>query len=843
MRKIFLSISLCIATISFSQDYNIDSLPVADYLSPREYVIADIKVVGVQYLNPTHLSGISGLYRGQKISIPGNEISSAIKKYWKHGLFSDVQVIIAKTEGNNAFIEIRLTEQPRVNNLVISGINKSEQDDIKEKIEIKRGTQLTENILNNTKTIIHRHFVEKGFFNIETNMRQEADTSGSNRVNLYIEIKKNDRVKIEEIVFEGNEVFTTKRLRRVLKKTKQRDLNIFKGSKFIEADYKEDKIKLIDFYNESGYRDAKIIKEELYPINEKRIGLKLVIYEGSQYFIRKIDWVGNTKYPTDILNRVLGIKPRDIYNKKAIEERINTDEDAISTLYMDNGYLFFSVTPVETKVENDSVDLELRIYEGEPATINQVIIKGNTKTNEHVVRRELYTRPGELFSKTDLMRSYREIANLGHFNPENIGLTPLPNQADGTVDIEYVLEERANDQLELSGGWGGGYGFIGSVGVRFTNLSFGKMLDPKAWRPVPTGDGQTLSIRGQSSLQYHGINLSFMDPWFGGKKPNSFSVSINYSIFRRPDYNTLYTGEKVKIVGTFKTVGGSIGYGKRLKWPDDYFSVYAEATYNRYILNKYQVLPLPDGGYNMASVKGVLSRSSQDQMIYPRKGSSFSFSVQATPPYSLFSNVNFDSVSVYEKNKNIEFHKWTFSAAWYTELLKDLVLAVKSEFGALGYYNHKIGYPAFEKFDMGGSGLSGYTLAGTDVIPLRGYPDGELTPTRRYINADNTVSTYENGNIYTRYYAELRYPISLNPSATLYGLVFAEGGNVWDEWGKFNPFDIKRSAGVGIRAFLPMFGLLGFDYGYGFDPLYNQYSGQQKAGRKGEFHFIIGQQF
>lgn len=843
MRKLLFFFSLFLSLIkTVAQEYNVDSLSAADYSYPKEYVIADIKVVGVKYLNPTHLTSISGMYKGQKIAIPGMEITNAIKKYWKHGLFSDVQVVLTKVEGENAWIEIRLTEQPRINNLVITGINKSEKDDITEKIELKRGTQITDNIVNNTKTIIRNHFVEKGFFNIDINISQEVDTGGANRVNLNIDIKKNDRVKIEEIVFEGNTLYTTKRLRRVLKKTKQRDWNIFKGSKYIEEDYKADKVKLIDFYNESGYRDAKIVKEELYPINEKRIGLKLTIYEGSKYYIRKMEWVGNTKYPSDILSRVLGIKEKDVYNKKSIEERLNTDEDAISTLYMDNGYLFFSVSPIETKVENDSVDLELRVYEGDPATINQVIIKGNTKTNEHVVRRELYTRPGELFSKTDLMRSYREVANLGHFNPENIGLNPIPNQADGTVDIEYTLEERANDQLELSGGWGGGYGFIGSVGVRFTNLSFGKMLDPKAWKPVPTGDGQTLSIRGQSSLQYHGINLSFMDPWFGGKKPNSFSVSLNYSIHRRPDVSTLYSGEKVKIKGTFKSVGGSVGYGKRLKWPDDYFSVYTEASYNRYIINKYTVFPLPDGGYNMASVKGVLSRSSQDQMIYPRKGSSFSLTVQLTPPYSLFNHA--DTITdLYERNKNIEFHKTSFNATWYTELVKDLVLAVKAEFGALGYYNHKIGYPAFEKFDMGGSGLSGYTFAGTDVVPLRGYSDGALTPRIRFTNSEGVTSSYANGNVYTRYYAELRYPISLNPSATLYGLAFLEGGNVWATWDEFNPFRIKRSAGVGIRAFLPMFGLLGFDWGYGFDGLYDPTSGKETGGRKGEFHFIIGQQF
>ena len=830
-----------------------DELKMLDYSRSKEYVIADIKVTGVKYLNPTHLVSISGLFKGKKLTIPGSDISDAIKKYWKHGLFADVQVIIEKIEGSNVYLEIRLIEQPRMNSLVITGVNKSEQDDIKEKIGVRRGTQITDNVVNNSITIIKKHFVEKGFFNTEVDISQKEDTAGANRINLYIDIKKNERVKIEEIIFVGNEVFLEKRLRKTMKKTKQRDLNIFKGSKYIENDYEEDKIKLIDFYNENGYRDAKIVSEELYPINEKRIGLKLTLFEGSKYFIRSIEWVGNTKYPSEFLDRVLGVHEKELYDKKLLENRLNMDEDAISTLYMDNGYLFFSVTPVETRVVGDSIDLQLRIYEGNPATINRVIIMGNTKTNEHVIRRELYTRPGELFSKTDLMRSYREIANLGHFNAENIGIDPIPNQADGTVDIKYTLEERANDQLELSGGWGGYYGFVGSVGVRFTNLAIGRIFDKESWRPVPTGDGQTLSIRAQSNFSYQSFNISFMEPWFGGKKPNSFTVSTNYTVLRNRAY-----GNKDLIYGTFKTIGGAVGFGKRLSWPDDYFSFYSELSYNNYILDDYNRFPLPNGNYNLISLKGVVSRSSQDQPIYPRKGSAISFSLQLTPPYSLINGKDYTVLETYEKFKNVEFHKWTFNASWYTQLIGDLVLALKSEFGALGFYSNDIGYPIFEKFDMGGSGLSGYSLAGEDVVPLRGYADGSLTPQKTYsienlndngepildANGNRTYSyrTEGNGNVYTRYYSELRYPISLNPSATLYGLVFLEGGNVWSEWDKFNPFSIKRSAGVGIRAFLPMFGLLGFDYGWGFDPLLDEVTGRPRGGKKGEFHFIIGQQ-
>ncbi len=837
LRFIFL-LSLClVGTGIFAQEVPPTDLKIFDYSRPTEYVIAEIKVTGVQYLNPNHLIGISGLQRGQKITVPGSEIQDAIDKYWRHGLFSDVQVYITKVEGENAFIEIKLVEQPRLNNLKITGISKSETDDIKEKINLNRGVQLTDNVINNATTIIKKHFVKKGYFNIEVKPRQVPDTAGDNRVNLWLEIDKKSKVKIDEVIFEGNEIFTTEKLRKAFKKTKQKSANIFKSSKYNEEDYKADKILLIDFYNESGYRDAKIVKEELITLSDKRIALKITIYEGNQYYIRSMRWIGNTIYPSELLTQALGVKEKQVYDKKLINDRLSVDEDAVSNLYLDNGYLFFSVTPYEVRIDNDSVDLELRVREGEPANINKIIIKGNTKTNEHVIRRELYTRPGELFSKTDLIRSYREIANLGHFNPENIGLNPLPNPADGTVDIEYNLEERANDQLELSGGWGGGYGFVGSIGVRFTNMALDRALNFDEWRPVPTGNGQTLSLRAQSNLYYHGFNISFIEPWLGGRKPNSLSVSFNYTIQKTQ-------GSSVNQVaaGSFKTLGGSVGFGKRLKWPDDFFSVYTEFAYNLYRLKNYPYFALGDGDYNMLTIKGVLSRSSQDQMIYPRQGSSFSLGLEMTPPYSAFNGIDYandSSISSYEKYRNVEFHKWTFNAAWYTSIVGNLVLALKAEFGALGFYNEDLGYPIFEKFDMGGSGLSGYNLYGTDVVPLRGYEDNSLTP-RKY--DENSQQFIDNGNVYSRFYAELRYPITLNPSATLYGHIFMEGGNIWQQWDEVNPFSVKRAAGIGIRAFLPMFGLLGFDWAFGFDPIFDSNNGNVLYEPSGQFHFIIGQQ-
>ncbi|MGD2035383.1 MAG: outer membrane protein assembly factor BamA [Bacteroidales bacterium] len=835
MRKVIISVFLVSIQISVFSGFDQDTIEyeTIDYNRVKEYVIGDIEVTGVKFLQPAHLVSISGLSKGMKIKIPGTEITQAINKYWKHGLFSDVKIIVTKIEEGRAYLEIQLREQPRLSHLEITGVNKTEKGDIEEKIDIRRGTQITEDILNNTTLIIKKHFKEKGFFNVDVDISRQEDTSSLNMVNLNIKIDKNKRVKIQKINFTGNEVYKDRRLRRLMKKTKQRDLNIFKGSKFKEAEYKEDKGKVIDFYNEHGYRDAKITNEELVHLNRKRIALNMSLFEGDQYYIRSITWIGNTKYPSEYLDMILGIKPGNLYDQKLLQNRLMNDEDAITSLYMDNGYLFFNVTPVEAKIENDSVDLELRIYEGKQATLNEILITGNTKTNEHVVRRELYTRPGELFSRSDIIRSVRELATLGHFNPETISPNPLPNPAEGTVDIEYGLEERANDQLELSGGWGGYYGFMGTIGIRFSNFSIRRVLDPKAWRPVPSGDGQTLQLRAQASgPSYQGYNVSFIEPWFGGKKPNSFSVSFYYSK-QRPYayYNSFDT-----LNASLRTYGASIGLGRRLKWPDDYFSLYTELSYQQYRLHNYSLGLLNDGNYNLLSVKFVLSRSSQDQMIYPRKGSSFSLGLRLTPPYSLFDDTDYSETTYSERFRNIEFHKWTFSGAWYTSLIQNLVLALKTEFGYLGAYKNTIGPPPFEKFDVGGSGLSGYNLYGTDVIALRGYEDGSVTPYEYIQEEGRRVSA---GNIYTRYFAELRYPFSLNPSATIYGLIFVEGGNAWGKWDQFNPLAVKRSAGVGIRAFLPMFGMLGIDWGYGFDPD-NQTPGVRSGG---QWHFVLGQQF
>jgi len=846
-----------------------------DYERPRDLTIVDITITGVKFLQPTYLVNISGLAVGQKITIPGEKVTTAIDKFWSLGLFSDVKIIANKIQNNAVYLEIQLTERQRLSRLRIHGLNKNDTKDVEEKIKLRPGNQITENVLNNTVTIIKKHFVDKGFFNCNIDIVQKADTSPGNKVFLDLTIDKGNRVKISDISFDGNEAFTDGRLQKTMKKTKKKNLNIFKPSKYIDAEYKADKKKLIEFYNKNGYRDAQILDEKLVEVNNKRIGLELKVEEGIKYYVRNITWVGNTKYPSESLARVLGMKKGDVYDQEHIMKRLMADDDAVTSQYMDEGYLFFTIDPVETNIDGDSIDLEMRIIENTQATINRVIIKGNTKTNEHVVRRELRTVPGELFSRSDIIRSVRELAAMGHFNPENITPNPLPNPSDGTVDIEYSLEERSNDQLEVSGGWGG-YGFVGTIGLRFSNFSARKFLDMKAWRPVPTGDGQTLSVRAQSNGRYYqAYNVSFVEPWFGGKKPNSFSTSFYHTITKSFRQTGADTDDDF-----FKVLGASIGLGRRLSWPDDYFVLYTELGYQRYHLNDWgSNFVINDGYSNVIDVNISLSRSSQDQMIYPRRGSAFTLSLQATPPYSALKRENFWSISDAEKlairgniaddyssltqeqidqfaateidnrensekYKFIEYHKWTFNGTWYTSLIGNLVVAAKSEFGFLGYYNPAIGASPFEKFNLG-SGMMGYNLYGTDIVALRGYPDGSLTPQTTVVRNGQRVQI-DNGNLYVKYSLEMRYPFSLNPSATIFGLAFVEGGNSWQRFNDFNPFMIKRSAGIGIRAFLPMFGMLGIDYGFGFDlPNSGSISNDEirRGYHGGEFHFVMGQQF
>lgn len=811
-----------------SIDY--DTLEVMDYSSPREYVIADVRVSGIEFIQKEVLVSLSGLKAGNTITLPGDEVTDVLKKFWSQGLFADAKITATRIRNDSVWLDIYLTEQSRMSRLTINGIGKSETQDVMEKINLRTGQQVTADIMNNTTRIIKEHFIEKGFLNTDVSISLQEDTLRVNMVQMEVNVNKNGRVKINEIYFEGASAFKESVLRRKMKETKKVNLNIFKASKLIAPKFKEDKAKLIDFYNENGYRDAKILSDSvaISPDMDNRLDLYIRLEEGNKYFFGDIDWIGNTKYPSEFLNAVLGIEKGDIFDQKVLDDRLFIDEDAVNGVYLDNGYLFFQLTPVEVSVEDDTIDFEMRIYEGEIATVNKVIITGNSRTSEHVVRRELRTLPGDKFSKAELIRTVRELANLGHFDPEQIEPNPIPNQSDGSVDIEYKLVERATDQLEVSGGYGAGM-LVGTIGIRFSNFAVSRLFDPKAWRPVPSGNGQTLSLRAQTNGKfYQSYNFSFVEPWFGGKKPNSLSVSVYHSKINQNYYSYWNPGSVPD--EHMKVTGASLGLGRRLKWPDDFFTLYNAVTYQRYKMKDYANFLATNGEFNNFSLTTTIGRNSQTQIIYPRGGSNISLSLQITPPYSLFNpDFNYATAADEDKYRWVEYHRWMFKADWYHALIGDLVLMTRIHWGYLGHYNDDIGPSPFESFDLGGDGLSGYNLYGRETIAQRGYPNGSLTPRK---------GTQKSGNVYTKYTLELRYPVSLNPSATIFVLGFLEGGNAWYSIDQFNPFVAKRAAGVGVRAFLPMFGLLGIDWGWGFDtyPGSDEISGSR-------FHFTIGQQF
>lgn len=831
-KKFFIStplffIALYISTAQTTPDFDI---PTMDYSNPQQYEVGGITISGVEYLDKSILVQLTGIKVGQKIIIPGETITKSLKKLWQQGLFSDVKITYSKIDGNKIYLDYYLKERPRLSKFEFTGVRKAEKDDLQEKINLLAGSQVTENIINNAKKVISDHFIEKGFLDVQVNIRQEKDPRFQNSVILIADIDKGERVKIGELAFQGNSVFSDKRLRRVMKKTKMKNLNIFKASKLVEGEYKEDKKKLVEFYNKNGYRDFKILGDSVYalPDEEARVGLVIKVYEGDRYYFRNITWVGNTKYSSERLNEVLGIKKGDPYDLTTLNERLQTDEDAVSTLYMDAGYLFSQIIPVEQRIENDSIDMEMRIYEGEPATIDRITIRGNTKTNEHVVRRELRTLPGELFSKTDIIRSVRELAQLGHFDPEKISPNPIPNPSNGTVDLEYDLTEKANDQFEISGGWGAGM-LVGTVGLRFNNFSVRNLLNGKAWRPIPTGDGQSVSLRAQSNGRYYqAYSFNFTEPWFGGKKPNAFSFSLYHTIQSNGRKKDDLTRQALNINGA------SIGLQKRLKWPDDYFTLYTGLSFQNYVLSNWnQYFLFSNGNSNNVSFTTTFGRfSAGPNPIYPSLGSNVSLSLQITPPFSAFNGKNYADPEMTdgERYKWIEYHKWTFKSDWYLTLAGKLVLYTRAHFGYLGYYNRHIGPSPFEGFDLGGDGMTGYNLYGRETIALRGYENGSLTP---------IVNNKKAGNLYERITMELRYPITLQPQATVFVLGFVEGGNAWYRIQDFNPFGLKRSAGFGLRAFLPMFGLLGIDWGYGF----NSIPGRTKDAWGSHFHFVIGQEF
>lgn len=796
------------------------------YAVPERVIIQDVTVSGVEYIDPRVLLDIVGLRKGDTISLPGSEITAAVKKLNSQNLFSSVSINLAHREADHVVLDIHLQEQPRISRIEYVGVKRGAKKDLEEKLSLKAGQQATEATLDQAKRVIRKYYLDKGFLRVKVDARRQQDTLNLNAVVVTFVVDRGKKVKVKEIDFEGNTAFKDSKLRwKAFKKTKRINWNIFNSKKFIAERYKEDLGNLVDYYNKYGYRDAVVVRDSVYDISDKRVGIKVWLDEGNQYHLRDVKWVGNTVYPSPVLDQMLGMGKSDVYDQELLHKRLFVDENSVSTMYMDEGYLFFNIQPVETDVSNDSVTLEMRIMEGPQATISAVEILGNDRTNEHVIRRELRTYPGDLFSKTNIMRSMRELAALGYFNPETLGINPIPNVADGTVKLQYTVEEKSSDQLELSAGWGAGM-FVGTLGLRFANFSIQNLFKKEAWRPIPTGDGQSLSIHWSTNgTQYQSLNLSFVEPWLGGRKPTSLSLSFMYSKY---DYSKFLWNPSDDF---FKIIGGTMGIGTRLKWPDDFFTIYGELSYQHFVLRNWRdEFIFSNGNTNNLSFKVVWGRNSVDQPIYPRSGSNFSLSLQLTPPYSYFNKKDYKSPDMLpsERYKWIEYHKWTAKAQWYAALWGDLVLYLGAHMGYLGYYNKDVGYSPFEGFDVGGDGLAGYNyIYGREAVGLRGYANSSLTP--RVQNGARMA------NIYDKFTMELRYPIILKPQSSIYVLLFAEGGNAWYDLNKFNPFEIHRSVGAGVRVFLPMLGMLGFDIAYGFDPVI----GNADA-NKWQPHFLIG---
>jgi outer membrane protein insertion porin family len=822
---LFLILNCCFVNSSKAQISFNNGLNNIDYSNPAEYEIGGITVSGVKNFDASTIILYSGLAIGDKVTIPGDKISKAIRNLWKQKLFANVIINAAEVRGNVIFLNIELEERARLSTFGFKGVSRSNADDLRDKIQLLSGTIVNENLITNTTNIIRNHYVDKGFLYPKVNISQVEDSVLKNSVRLVINIDKGTRIKINEIKFEGISDVKTGTLKRAMKGTKEKDwYKIFSTSKFIRSTYKNDKNTVIDKLNERGYRNARILGDSVYKHTEKTLNILIKVDQGQKFYFRNIVWVGNIKYDDATLSKILGIKKGETYNKAALDERLKGSAagNDISSLYLDDGYLSFFPNPIETAVSGDSIDLEIRIYEGKQFRVNRIRLMGNTKTNDHVVLREIRTLPGELFSRNDLIRSQRELATLGYFNPEAFGINPIQNPADGTVDIEYTVEEKPSDQIELSGGWGAGR-VVGTLGVRFTNFSLRNFFNKKAWTPLPSGDGQQLSIRAQSNgLFYQAYTMSFVEPWLGGKRRNSLSFSLSHSVQTNGQPNEV-NGEANPLRQSLLITGGSVGLGKQLQWPDDFFSLYQAVSFQHYNLNNFgSIFSFSDGYSNNLAYTFILSRNSINQPLYPRFGSEFKFTFKATPPFSVFDNKDYANVSDQEKFKFVEYHKWKFTTSWFTEIAKDLVINARTGFGFLGSYNDDIGPSPFERYYLGGSALSGYSLDGREIIGLRGYDDRSLSPV--------------SGALFiTKYSLELRYPLSLNPSATIYGMGFAEAGKTWSDGDSYNPFDVYKSAGVGLRIFLPMFGLMGLDYGWRFDDVSTSPNMPE-----GQFHFTIG---
>ncbi len=836
---------------------------------PRTYEIAGISVEGAPNYDDYLILGYAGLKVGDRLTIPGDDITNAVKRLMRQTLFAQARIELEKTVGDKAWLKIVLRTQPRIADVKYSGAKKGEIKDLQERLQLVKGNQITQNIVNRIEDIVEKYYKDKGFGNATCNVRLREDLSNKNEMFVDIVIDKHAKVKVHKIYINGNQILSDRAIKRAMKKTNENNdlLKLFSQKKFVESDYEDDLNRILDKYNEKGYRDARITADSVVPYNDNRVDVYIDVDEGKQYYIKDIHWVGNTIFPTEMLDDYLGMKPGEVYNQKMLRKRLNEDDDAVANLYMDRGYLFYQLIPIERDVTGDSVSLEMRMMEGPQARINNVIINGNDRLYEKVIRRELRVRPGALFSKSDLMRSAREIAQTGHFNPETMDIQPQPNEENGTVDIVFNLESKANDQIEFSLGWGQ-TGIIGKLQLKFTNFSIKNLFYPSTYRGIiPQGEGQTFSISAQTNARYYqSYAISFLDPWFGGKRPNSLSVSayysrqtgVNSSFYNRQwasssmwgsglgyypgysyNYNDYYQNSYEQSLDPNKVlqmIGVNVGFGKRLKWPDDWFTFTAELGYNWYYLKNWDYLYYMNTGTSNAIVLGLtLARNSIDNPIDTRSGSQFSLNLQITPPAQLFTGKRdwqkLSEQNTVESKKQlyqwIEYWKIRFKSRTYTPLSTNQqwtpVLMTRFDFGLLGSYNKYLKTP-FETFYVGGDGMSGSYTYATETIALRGYDNGILTPWRR------------EGYAYTRMGMEIHFPLMLQQSTTIYALGFLEAGNAWTSVGEFNPFSLKRSAGAGVRIQLPMVGLMGIDWAYGFDKVDGIRGGSH-------FHFILGQEF
>ena len=830
-----------------------------DYNRPKSYVVGGVGIEGNQYFNEHQILQQVGLQKGQTITVPGEDVTGIVKRLVAQRYFEDVAVVVdsLNASADTAWFKVVVRERPRVSRWTYSGVKSGEKKDLQERLNLRPGREYSEYVKNTSIDIIKRYYKEKGYLKVEVDVEAVRDTMIRSAMRVNFNVDRGPKIRIKDINFIGNQHVSERKLAKNMKETHANKwYNLFKSKKFKEKEYENDRKTVLDAFNEAGYRDARLVRDSVYYMKDgKHLAIDMVFDEGEKYYFRNITWTGNSVYPTEALNNILQIKKGDVYDMVTLNKRLKgggkENEYDVSKLYRDNGFLFFQVTPVEVNIQKDSVDLEVRIAEGKPATINDVVINGNDLTNERVVRRQVMTRPGYLFSQSDFERSIREIASMGQFDPEAImkdgGYSILPNQLNNTVDIVYNVKEKPSSQLELSGGWGGNT-FVLTAGISFNNFSTRRILEKGAWRPVPLGDAQNLAFRFQTNGKYYtNISASFTEPWLFGKKPTSLSVSGYYSKMT-DSYLAIGILSTDKM---FEVFGFNAGLGTRLKWPDNYFVLSGSASWQTYKLTNWtnSYFAFNDGISHNLSFSINLSRNSSDQQIYPRTGSEFSATLQFTPPYSLlrrytydengdkvkvnsWKDVNYDDWTAAQRYKWIEYHKWKFNGTVYTKLVGDLVLMTRAQFGFLGYYNRNWGYSPFENFQVGGDGMSGYMTYGAEIVSLRGYTDYSLTPRKVTPYSQNGISYA--GNLYDKFTVELRYPVILQPQSTIYALVFLEGGNCWSDIREFNPFHIKRSAGVGVRVFLPMIGLLGVDWGYGFDDATNG---------KSQFHFVLGQQF